>query len=148
MNHPPPRPPFHFHREIAPMLKGVDELCRELRAQLKAAGLGAASFEVELVARECLNNAVIHGSAGDPSKPVTFDLRSGRDWLCGCVTDQGAGFNWRRTGRPRLVHSCATRGRGLFIVASHAYRLRFNRQGNQVTFWLRKPQEQKARPRA
>ena len=58
------------------------------------------AFAVELVAREALNNAVIHGNAGDEKKRVTFELRCGKEkWVRLSVSDQGPGFRWRNRRR-------------------------------------------------
>ena len=40
----------------------VDGVCRDLRAFLSTSGVSAAGFGIELVARELLNNAVLHGN--------------------------------------------------------------------------------------
>jgi hypothetical protein len=61
----------------------------------------------------------------------------GRKWIVCRVADEGPGFNWR-TKRRTPPGAEATSGRGLAIGALYAQRLRFNRAGNQVTFWIGK----------
>ena len=58
-------PRSRFERKIPSNLKDVDALCHDIHSFLRAKGLGLASFASELVARECLNNAVVHGNQGD-----------------------------------------------------------------------------------
>ena len=122
----------------------VDAVCGEIRSALRKNGMESASFAVELTARECLNNAVRHGNAGNAARHVELELRSGRKWICLRVSDEGAGFNWRETRRRPLPAGDAIFGRGLSIAAAYADRVRFNRQGNQITLWLPRRGKRKA----
>jgi len=125
-------------RAIPSRMEQVDQVCDELRIFLRERQLDGIAFGVELVARECLNNAVLHGNAGNRRKRVMLHLLCGRKWICIQVTDQGAGFNWRKA-REAAVDLAATSGRGLPILQQYADRIRFNRRGNQVTLWLNRP---------
>jgi anti-sigma regulatory factor (Ser/Thr protein kinase) len=116
--------------------KEVDAVCGEIRSALMKNGMESVCFAVELTARECLNNAVSHGNAGDAARRVELELRSGRKWICLRVSDEGAGFNWRKRRMQSLPADNATFGRGLAIAAAYAERIRFNRKGNQITLWL------------
>ena len=133
-----PRPPSRtrmLQRELVARLEEVEAVCLELRAFLAANGLAADSFAVELIARECLNNAVIHGSRGQARKKVRLHLRLGRRWLRLQIADEGPGFNWRLASRsaPEIT---ATHRRGLSISNLYADRVAFNRRGNQITLWM------------
>jgi len=131
---------FRLHRNLASRLVEVEALCHELRALFTPEPLAASAFAVELLARETLNNAVLHGNAGDEGKRVVFELHCGRKWIRLSVSDQGPGFNWKN--RPQALPSdIADGGRGLPILALYAERLQFNRAGNRVTLWLRRPPE-------
>jgi serine/threonine-protein kinase RsbW len=131
--------PLRLAREIPARLELVDAVCREIRQTLSDHGLETAVFGAELVARECLNNAVLHGSGSDPAKQVRLRLFRKGEWICLRVTDQGPGFDWQKA-RPNVPPDCsATSGRGLAIVKSYSERVRFNRQGNQITLWLKGP---------
>ena len=133
-------PRSRFERKIPSNLKHVDALCHDVYSFLRAKGLGLASFASELVARECLNNAVVHGNQGDAAKQVALRLHCTHQWVRLQVTDEGAGFNWRRARRRTLPDDQEINGRGLAIVAAYADRVCFNRRGNQITlWWSRKP---------
>ena len=127
-----------FQREIPSTLAEVDMLCREIRSLLIDNGLGEVGFPVELVARECLNNAVIHGNRRDASKKVALNLQIRRKWILLQVSDEGPGFNWRRVKRAPPPGDADISGRGLSIVTLYARRIAFNRRGNQVTLWLKR----------
>ena len=127
-----------LHREIPSRLAEVDMLCREIRSLLVDNGLGEVSFPVELAARECLNNAVIHGNRCDASKKVALNLQFGRKWIFLRVSDEGSGFDWRKVRRAPPPDKAIISGRGLSIAALYAQRIRFNRRGNQVTLWLKR----------
>jgi len=125
-----------LHREIPSRLVDADILCREIRSLLVDNGLGEASFPVELAARECLNNAIIHGNRGDANKKVALNLQIRRKWIYLRISDEGSGFNWRKAKRAPPPDCAGIRGRGLSIVDLYADRITFNRRGNQVTLRL------------
>jgi serine/threonine-protein kinase RsbW len=131
------QPPLQLCRTIHSRLEEVNAVCLRVRALLSAAGLQKKSFVVELMTRECLNNAVLHGNKGNRQKQVGFTLSCGRSWICVQIADEGEGFNWRRARREPVDWS-STSGRGLSIVRSFADEVRFNRRGNQITFRLRR----------
>jgi serine/threonine-protein kinase RsbW len=127
-----------LHREIRSHLAEVDPLCREIRSLLEENGLAWVCFAAELVARECLNNAIVHGNRRDVGKKVALNLLIKRKWIYLQIIDEGLGFNWRRATRAPLPEDTAVSGRGLSISALYADRITFNQRGNQVTVWLKK----------
>ena len=137
MNRPVEKEVFSLRRELPSRLAEVEAFCHELRALCRRESLSSRAFAVELVAREALNNAVLHGNAGDEKKRVTFELRCGREWIRLSIRDEGPGFHWRARRR-EVPSGAADSGRGLPILALYAARVQFNRCGNRVTLWLRK----------
>jgi serine/threonine-protein kinase RsbW len=115
----------------------AETLCIKVRDLLQKKGLSRACFPAELLARESLNNAVIHGNRNAADKSVLFRLWIGREWIRLQVTDQGPGFDWRKANQNRSG-TTASSGRGLPIYALYAERVRFNRRGNQITLWISK----------
>ena len=124
--------------EISSCLSALDPLCEKIRRLMAEQGLEQMQFRVELVARECLNNAIIHGNGERADKSVIFGLCVGRKWVRLRVADQGAGFDWRKVGRRQQPDEKATSGRGLAMARAYSRRMMFNRQGNQITVWIRK----------
>jgi len=131
------RPPRQeLVRTFPATLAHGDDACRAVRMFLREHGEARAGFVVELVARECVNNAVLHGSRQDPEKLVMLLLRLGRRHVCLRVADQGPGFAWRNVLDRPMPDDHAVRGRGLPILEMYASRLRFSQDGSCVTVWL------------
>jgi serine/threonine-protein kinase RsbW len=129
---------------IPSQLDEVDSLCLKIRELLKSNCLGEACFGVELLARECLNNAVIHGNRGDAEKSIELSLFVGRKWIRLQVSDQGPGFAWRET-RQKSSDTAASSGRGLNLYELYARRVEFNDSGNRITLWISKKNQRGGR---
>jgi anti-sigma regulatory factor (Ser/Thr protein kinase) len=112
----------------------VDTFCCDVRRILTDIGLSADVFPVEMLLRESLNNALIHGNCRDCEKLVRAEVRIGRKWIVLKVADEGAGFSPRKVlnALPGPEMTC---GRGLAIYFLYAHRVSFNSKGNQVSFW-------------
>jgi serine/threonine-protein kinase RsbW len=122
---------------IPSRLSAIEPLCDQIRRLLEGCGLQHMQFAVELLARECLNNAILHGNQGLAKSLVKFAMRIGKRAICLRVADQGPGFDWRRQQRERLPADSAVTGRGLLVASIYAQRIVFNRPGNQVTLWIK-----------
>jgi anti-sigma regulatory factor (Ser/Thr protein kinase) len=121
-------------RELASRPSEVDTFCRAVRGMLTEAGLLADVFPVEMLLRESLNNALIHGNCNDCGKTVRAEVRVGRKWIVLKVADEGAGFQHRKALNT-LPGPDETCGRGLALYSLYAQRVSFNSKGNQVSFW-------------
>ena len=130
--------PLSLHLEIPSRLGEVDGVCREICSLLRDLGLEGACFSAQLLARESLNNAILHGHQRDERKKVKFDLRVGRRWISLRVLDEGPGFDWRKVRRTPPPKATAPSGRGLHISARYAQKITFNRRGNGITLWMQK----------
>ncbi len=89
-------------------------------------------FQVNLVMRELLNNAVIHGSGRDHRKSVQYKLGLNGTYLIMQVEDEGDGFDWVMTQEknPELQ---ADHGRGVPILEKYCASYFYNEKGNGVT---------------
>jgi anti-anti-sigma factor len=134
------RPPLSLRHTIPSRIEEAESLCLKIRAFLQAAGLAELCFPVELLARECLVNAVIHGNGKAADKSVALCLAVGKEWIRLEVCDQGPGFPWRKE-RQKSVETAKPSGHGLQFCALYAERVRFNRRGNQITLWIRKTKQ-------
>jgi anti-sigma regulatory factor (Ser/Thr protein kinase) len=126
---------------IPSRLAAIEPVCEQIRGLLGRRHLEDVEFAVEILARECLNNAILHGNRGVANARVNVGMRIGRKLICLRVTDQGPGFDWRRTIRHGLPADTAVEGRGLMVASIYARRIAFNRQGNQVTLWINTAKE-------
>jgi anti-sigma regulatory factor (Ser/Thr protein kinase) len=129
-----------LEQKIPSRMDEADLLCLKVRETLEANGLSRLSFPVELLTRECLENALKHGNGNDPAKAILLQLRAGRTWIRLQVTDEGPGFAWRKALQT-WVSTTEPCGRGMSIYTLYAERFRFNRCGNRITFWIDKKKQ-------
>jgi anti-anti-sigma factor len=137
MKSPREQIPVSFRETIPSRLEEAELLCLRIRKTLQNHDLPLLCFPVELLARECLANAVNHGNRNDADKSIVFRFSIGREWIRLQVGDEGPGFAWRRAFQKRLG-TTEPSGRGLRLYALYAERVRFNRRGNQITLWINK----------
>lgn len=135
---------------FAASLAHLDRAVAEVVDWLQQRQAEGSLFDVKLLLREALLNAVLHGSRSDPGLTVELEARTLGDRLVLRVTDQGPGFSWReRLACPPAPED--TCGRGLTIMTLYADEVRFNAVGNQVRLikriaGLRGPAEPDAGP--
>jgi anti-anti-sigma factor len=112
-------------------LRNVDHAVAEMRAFLQRMGLDRDAFSVQLVLREALANAVLHGSGKDPAKQVRMEAAYGDGQLTLRVEDQGPGFDWR-SRKGHVAGPTDEGGRGLSIIQTYFDDVRYNEQGNAL----------------
>ncbi len=125
------RTKLELRATLPPSLDAVDAFVQHFRTRFEAL-LGQDWFGTELLLREALNNAVLHGSEPNSELPVHCIFRMRHQSILISVSDGGTGFAWRTTMTLRPDES-ASSGRGLDIYERYADAIRFNRRGNQIT---------------
>jgi len=119
-------------RETLPASLGVlDTFCERIRKVLQEEGVGSDLFAVELLLREALTNAILHGSQENPSKKVHCELGIQDDCVTIIVADEGEGFPWR-AAMERELRPLSSSGRGMGILRKYATSIQFNEKGNRV----------------
>lgn len=128
--------PDRLRIDMAPSVENLDRACGDVRNFLEHCGEHESIFNVILLTREALGNAIIHGSGLSPDRPVCYelDLRDGSAYLT--VTDAGNGWDWRSHGF-ELPPRGQEEGRGLFIIRSYSDDVTFNDKGNRITICKR-----------
>ena len=116
--------------------EAVEEFFREFRRQTGTVLAHATRFAAELMTREAVNNAVIHGCGADSRMQVRCVLRLRDRRLVIAVADDGEGFDWRAAWDRSSVPA-AVSGRGIEVLRKYATRVRFNERGNAVTIFKR-----------
>lgn len=109
----------------------VDRFCLKLRMVMERHGWSQPLFAVELLVREMLNNAVLHGSHANPAMKVRCHIHVKNHSLTITVQDEGPGFNWRH----EMVHDWGDQeihGRGLAILRHYGGNVRYNESGNRI----------------
>lgn len=117
--------------ELGADFRHIDRVCADILMFLKEQGVEGISFDVSLIVREALCNAIMHGADNDPSRRVLLRLALKNGELHIRVTDDGPGFDWRKL-HWNLPPSRSEAGRGLCIVKSYSDRVTFNEQGNEI----------------
>ena len=118
--------------DIPAALDAVEEFLSEVRRNAQENLDPALCFAAELLAREALTNAVVHGCGGNPEKRVHCVLRLRDKRLTISIRDEGEGFDWRAV-KEWQSGSAASSGRGLEILRKFSGRIRYNEKGNAVT---------------
>ncbi len=109
----------------------LDRAVAETVGFIQGLNVTGSLFDVKLLLREALLNAVLHGSLSDSARTVSLEVLVADGRLTLSVQDQGPGFDWRE-GLANLPPPEATSGRGLTILKLYADDVRFNAAGNQV----------------
>jgi anti-sigma regulatory factor (Ser/Thr protein kinase) len=113
-------------------LQAVEEFFVDFKRKSQVMPDPSICFAVELLIREAVTNAVMHGCHADPAKQVRCSLRFKDHRLLIVVEDDGDGFDWRAARRqPEAPLGCS--GRGIAIFWKYANWVRFNTRGNVVT---------------
>jgi anti-sigma regulatory factor (Ser/Thr protein kinase) len=121
-----------MHITLPATLEAVEEFFIAFRRRTRDALSQRHCFAAELLAREALNNAVMHGCHADPNKQIHCALRLKGGRLLIVVHDEGEGFDWRNAEGNR-AEAAAPSGRGIELMRTYATRVRFNDRGNAVT---------------
>jgi anti-sigma regulatory factor (Ser/Thr protein kinase) len=120
----------------------AEEFCLLFRRRAMEMGESFV-FIAELLLREALTNAIVHGSRGNRRKQVLCAVRLAQRRVIIAVQDEGDGFDWRAVPPEQ---SLETRGRGIDILRKYASRVRFNNKGNAVTLIVRLPDPAHSHP--
>jgi len=118
-------------RRLPAARDAVDRLCREVRMGLLAGIPPRERFAVELLLREALMNAVVHGAQDQPDAEIDCEVRPVAGGIQIRIQDGGRGFDWR-AHRRTVPEPFAERGRGLYILDRYASQVRFSGNGSQV----------------
>ncbi len=122
-----------LRRELLSTLSDVDIFCDQAAELLRDAGLRDEEFAVQMLLRESLNNAIVHGNDGLRTKRICVEVRIGKRLIVIRIADEGQGFDWKHA-ETVMPDADSISGRGLPIYALYATRISFNQKGNQVTF--------------
>ena len=125
----PGTPRIVLQQRISATVRAVDHICLQLRGGVLLDVPAADRFAVELLVREALTNAVIHGAKADPADSILFEMERFPEGVSIRVSDNGAGFDWRRHLAAEAA-PLAESGRGIQILRRYSDRLQFNASGN------------------
>lgn len=96
-------------------------------------------FNLVLILKEILTNAIEHGNKLDESKNVFIRITPLEKNICITIRDEGTGFNIADTFAKQKKDLFSERGRGLVIIYEYADKVEFNESGNEIkVFFYRK----------
>ncbi len=118
-------------------LDEVERLCAQMRWALKEHHLQEETFTLELLLREALVNAVVHGNGEDPSRKVACRVSLEEDQEVLYEEDQGPGFDWASVNAEKGVDDDdgalgASSGRGRAIMDQYADSVKYVPPGNRL----------------
>ena len=119
-------------RWIPATLEAIDQVSVAVKGFLADRQLDRMGFELVLLIREALINAVVHGARLDPAKRIRFVLTQEGDTVVVTVEDPGPGFDWRQVV-DGAVDPSREHGRGLLIFKRYATDFAYNDRGNRLT---------------
>lgn len=124
--------PHGFEIRMSSVLENVDRGIAVLSAFLEKNDASHHLFPLSLLAREALNNAIIHGNGQDAEKLVLFRVSLVEPGFRLEVADQGPGFDWRKRldARSDVIQES---GRGHEIFRFYASAVRYNERGTHLT---------------
>jgi anti-sigma regulatory factor (Ser/Thr protein kinase) len=122
---------FELRRELPATQLDAEAFFVDFRQRCQASLNAVNSFAAELLVREAVINAVVHGCHTNSEKRVWCSLRLSDRRLLVVVEHDGDGFDWRAVAR-RGVKPLASSGRGIFILRKYADRVRYNERGSVV----------------
>lgn len=125
-----------FALEMDTRLENVDRCVDRIRLFLEERNGQEHLFPLSLLAREALNNAMIHGNRLAPEKKVRFTLLTREGGFDLEIEDSGPGFDWQERMQARSLAEDES-GRGHEIFRNYARTVHYNPKGNAITLEYR-----------
>ncbi len=130
--------PLPDHWQVEKLVHGIADITTVndgLAALMAEAGFPDKDlFAMRLAVEEAIVNAMRHGHANDPTKPVRvrYQLASNRVWAE--IEDQGPGFDPKKVPDPLAPENLERpSGRGIFLIRYYMTWVKFNDRGNCLT---------------
>ncbi len=82
---------------------------------------------------EAVINGIEHGNLNDKNKIISIKVFYKEKYLIFVVKDEGHGFNWGKMDFNKMNSSLMERGRGLFLIKKFSQKIRFNKEGNEIS---------------
>jgi serine/threonine-protein kinase RsbW len=118
-------------RSYSSRLEHIDDFCGRAKNALEESGLKDHAFSVEILLREAMTNAILHGNHLEEGRQVSVCLKRRGNLIIIRVLDEGQGFACPSHSSCEEM-SPKESGRGLQIYTHYASRVGFNRRGNGV----------------
>jgi anti-anti-sigma factor len=127
---------LHLERTIPAENASAQALCLELRSWLRRLlspeAVVVLAFPVELVAREAIQNALEHGCRHASSGWIRLLASIADDTLRVVVSDNGAGFDFRKALAGLEESDIVCSGNGLRIIAAYTAGFEYKDEGRML----------------
>jgi len=121
-----------LHLRVPAVISSVEMVDDSVSLFLRSNGLLGRAFDIRLVTREAMLNAVTHGAASaDEPKSVYIELEREASTLSIRIENPGVGFDHDRT--PTIPPPTAEAGRGLATMHHYADDIAHTDNGRVVT---------------
>ena len=126
----------HLAWKYPAVLQNMEQVCSAAAQILENHAIQKKDqFAIELLLREALNNAILHGCHQKPHLFFSGSLTISEREVTIKVSDDGPGFDWLK--ETETLHRASDEsGRGLQIYTNYASTTKFNAAGNRVTLTL------------
>ncbi|WP_045216916.1 ATP-binding protein [Desulfonatronovibrio magnus] len=114
----------------------VESLMEKVKLFLDAACDEKTFFNLTIVLRESLNNAIFHGADQDHSKIISCRALLTKDKVEFEVSGPGPGFDWRDSLKRNPAGSTSHCGWGLFLIRQYSDGFEYNDSGTVLRFWI------------
>lgn len=112
----------------------VDQAIATLLAFLGDRGVTVKAFDMNLILREGLNNAVEHGNGCDLSRSVQCAMEVKQDNVHITIEDEGEGFDWQHRD-VGAIDARSERGKGLLLMQAYGFLVTYNSKGNIMNLY-------------
>ena len=117
--------------DIKATFQDVNVFCDKAEKLLRKNNLDDYIFAVQLMLREALTNAVVHGCRMNSGLIIKSTVLISKKEIIIEIEDPGEGFDWKACEN-RDYLSSAESGRGLLILEKYADEYEYNTSGNIV----------------
>lgn len=120
--------------------KEVDSYISQITEMLKQKGFGTQKeVFLNLVLREALLNAIIHGNKEAPEKMVSVLIHTDERRAYVQIEDEGEGFDTSlMVDDFKWIPGESSHGRGLLLIRQYVDRMGFNSKGNRISLEFKK----------
>jgi serine/threonine-protein kinase RsbW len=125
------------HIQFPSTLDGLESILRDALKFFEQSGDLSIDtlFGAELILREALVNAIVHGNNSQHEKNVTLTLNVDGSSHLIQISDEGEGFDWKSALKHAYPPGEQDHGRGLLLMRDYGYTMSWNEKGNQLTLF-------------
>lgn len=114
----------------------VDRFVEQVEQFLNDRCSSRTFFNITILLREALNNAIFHGAKQDKSLSVKCSAYIEDDRITFVITSPGVGFPWKKCLNKDPAGSTSQNGWGMFLIKQYSDGFEYHDSGRQLTFWV------------